>query len=692
MKEIESKYWDDQSKRFLKIKLHTLFNSENKIICSKDGQILRMILFLMGKILQIQIKLNTLDGLENVEKKMIKQAIGRQFGKKKFCPMLEVITPKMDKNKVFGKIQQQRIGVNPRYMRLENIRMVSKQEGGNSFMTVKRCNEIKEIFRGGGSYNFQGQKGGKWFELSDNFWNKSQLMYYGEYFNGKKVGLWDILYKSKNDNNLFKIVGCGTYVQEKQNESIQINIKQGKWIEQNDQFWEYNSFQNLVKVKLFTLVFTKMEEKLVIGIFYTNPINYIQIMYKCKRISQLFKSRGGGQYELKEGDNGFYDQMKSGSWIELNDGFGELRQIIHTGFYKNGKKDGYWDVLFKSIETNQFKKIGGGQYMNEGQKDSVKVGDWIEQCSKFNLFNQLTYNGKYRDGKKVDRWDAFFKQQGENNKFNLIGGGVYSSTIVNDSTVKNGRWIEMNDTLWEQSLVTLEGEYQNGIKVGIWKSYFKDVIAQKKEQMQDGYLLCFLTRGGGEYIIERDGDSQKTGRWIELSSGFRWSDQVTFNGQYLNGKKFGKWDMFNKNGGLQKSQFECIGGGSYDIKQINSVLSISIKSGYWIEFEDKFWHQSEILFVGEYINGLKVGEWKIQYKDVLTKKISIIGGGSYKIIQQNNGFEISIKSGVWIELAQEFTYNNQKVYLGEYINGKKTGKWDKMDIKGNGVRKMQNQS
>ncbi|CAD8042795.1 unnamed protein product [Paramecium primaurelia] len=45
---------------------------------------------------------------------------------------------------------------------------------------------------GGGSYNKESKKHGKWMELSQNFWDLSQLIYHGEYQNGKKVGIWDI--------------------------------------------------------------------------------------------------------------------------------------------------------------------------------------------------------------------------------------------------------------------------------------------------------------------------------------------------------------------------------------------------------------------------------------------------------------------------------------------------------------------
>ncbi|CAD8173902.1 unnamed protein product [Paramecium octaurelia] len=92
-----------------------------------------------------------------------------------------------------------------------------------------------------------------------------------------------------------------------------------------------------------------------------------------------------------------------------------------------------------------------------------------------------------------------------------------------------------------------------------------------------------------------------------------------------------------------------------------------------------------------YINSLKVGKWKIQYKDVLTKRIQqrIFQHVIYNSVEEDCWkFK---QSGVWIGLAQEFTFNNQKCIFGNMQMGK-TGKSGKMDVKGNSIRKISHYS
>lgn len=50
---------------------------------------------------------------------------------------------------------------------------------------------------GGGTYDGKCNqiKQGRWIELSDEFYNDSQVFYDGQYSNGKKVDRWDILFQ-----------------------------------------------------------------------------------------------------------------------------------------------------------------------------------------------------------------------------------------------------------------------------------------------------------------------------------------------------------------------------------------------------------------------------------------------------------------------------------------------------------------
>ncbi|CAD8156242.1 unnamed protein product [Paramecium octaurelia] len=522
---------------------------------------------------------------------------------------------------------------------------------------------------GGGEYIQSGQKNGQWIELSEEFSNKSQVTYNGEYKNDKKVGRWNTV--------AFGIqIGGGSYDEEG------IEIKNGTWIELNTKFLEYSQiyyfgdYKNGQKVGKWSTWWNMANEN---------------------------KEIGGGSYD--QGNNG----MKMGKWIELSEDFQYLSQIIYQGEYLKGKKTGRWDILYRMITNENFTLIGGGLFDERGY--GIKIGKWIEVNEGFGLNCVVTYNGEYENGKKVGRWSTI--RDGLE-----IGGGSYDEK---EKETKIGQWIELNDGFWEQSQVFYEGEYKNNKKVGKWEIFLNFEGAQKqigygsydKEGIKIGkwvelnhrFQNCFqifhvghykngrkIGRwdiaslkmiknyydnskvyevgeyvnefrsgiwkyiynnqeiGGGEYIQS----GQKNGQWIELSEEFSNKSQVTYNGEYKNDKKVGRWNTVAF--GIQ------IGGGSYDEE------GIEIKNGTWIELNTKFLEYSQIYYFGDYKNGQKVGKWSTWWN--MANENKEIGGGSYD--QGNNG----MKMGKWIELSEDFQYLSQIIYQGEYLKGKKTGRWD----------------
>ncbi|CAD8207732.1 unnamed protein product [Paramecium octaurelia] len=105
-----------------------------------------------------------------------------------------------------------------------------------------------------------------------------------------------------------------------------------------------------------------------------------------------------------------------------------------------------------------------------------------------------------------------------------IGGGKYD---IQGEGMKNGFWTEPAGGFTANSQVFTNGWYKNGNKVGRWDVIFRG--------QQIGY---------GSYEILLHQGSIKIGRWIELSNGFYDDSQVTFVGEYENGKKVGQWDIF----------------------------------------------------------------------------------------------------------------------------------------------------
>ncbi|CAD8177310.1 unnamed protein product [Paramecium octaurelia] len=429
----------------------------------------------------------------------------------------------------------------------------------------------------GGEYNDHGQKNGIWKEFWEGFWEKSFVINKGEYKNGKKIGKWEILYKPEDDNQ-YKKIGGGQYDLEGS------EIKIGEWNELREGFWD----------KSQVTYCGEYENGKKIGKWET--------FYKQQNI-------GGGEY-----DKG--NEIQIGQWIELSEGFWDKSQVTYCGSYQNGKKVGRW------LTKYQNKEIGGGSYQEGGS--GIKVGQWTEIRPGFWERSQVTDHGEYKVGNKIGQWDTLY----ENKK---IAGGKYDEK---ENEYKIGQWVDLSDGFFEDQQVTYSGEYKNNKKVGAWQTFFQN----KKI-------------GGGQYDLQ--GEGFKVGQWIDLNDAFQYYSQVTYNGEYQNGKKIGRWDI--------NYQGTKIGGGSYDEKGDGTQI------GQWIELDDGFWEKSQITYVGQYKNGKKISKWEILHKG------SKIGGGYY---DGDNG----LKLGKWIELRDGFYYMSQIAYIGEYESGKKFGTWVEMDL------------
>ncbi|CAD8127355.1 unnamed protein product [Paramecium sonneborni] len=369
-------------------------------------------------------------------------------------------------------------------------------------------------------------------------------------------------------------------------------------------------------------------------------------------------------------NGGKYDWLgKIGEWIELKDEFSNNKQVALVGHYKNSKKEGRWDHLWRENFNQDFCIINGGKF-----KEGIKFDQWIELKDEFSYNKQVALTGQYENGKKVGRWDHiyFWKEtdvgqqeingckikigkwielmgdkpnvsynnnygknysswerlwrENEDKKFLQIEGGDFNRS---SSKIKFGKWVELWDQFSKDALVTFEGEYNiKGMKVGKWEFKYEN-----------------KTIGGGSF-----GEEQiKEGIWEELDKVFTRDGQVTYHGSYNSkGMKIGRWEIKYGN--------ETIGGGSYGQEQI--------KEGIWQELDEEFDQRRKVTYTGQYKEGMKQGSWDTKYEG------KIIGGGSYG----KNG----IKNGQWIEIDGDFGMWTQQLFIGLYDNnGQKIGKWQK---------------
>ncbi|CAD8194487.1 unnamed protein product [Paramecium pentaurelia] len=616
-KQLEVDMWDQIHFRLVKVKVQITFTQDNFIYYSFDGKVLRMqeiILFIKSE--QHPENQKHHDQFNNIDQIKYLHWVG-EFGQNNRKSGKWKANWSGPDCKIVGGYYENGLKQGLWNEFTKNYWSQAEICENGEYFNDQKIGEWKYIYDntiiGGGQYNKQGQKQGKWIELSDGFFNSSQVTYYGEYQNGKKVGIWDIFFREKRQK-IFQQIGGGSY---------DIGIKNGMWIELSDRFQIYSQVTYQGRYKQGRKI-DRWD---------------IHFNYEGKR------KIGGGLYEEIQGDS-----IKIGNWVELNEQFSSTHQVTHSGEYQNGKKVGRWDIFFRDKRLNRSLKIGGGLY-----DTGVKIGIWIEQRDGYHYYSRLTFHGRYQNGKKVGRWYLWALQQYEQTfellirKKKYFHGGFYDE--VNGGSNKIGKWIEYSDGFNVYSQITYEGEYKNGKKVGKWDTWYYKQGRQPQELI-----------GGGMYSYQ----GLRNGKWAELSDGFEDNSQVILYGEYKNGHKIGRWDIFFRENKRETKQL--IAGGFYNEQ--------GQRNGEWRELKDGFENNQQIILNGEYKNGNKIGRWDIFFKVEERETYELIGGGLYYEVQGG-----SIKAGQWIELDDDFEFNQLYTQKGEYKNGNKVGTWVKMDIR-----------
>ncbi|CAD8197727.1 unnamed protein product [Paramecium octaurelia] len=497
---------------------------------------------------------------------------------------------------------------------LEQIKYLecSENQQGN-YMEVRKLTMYwggEQLQQSGGFYSKDGLKQGLWNQLIKKYSSQAQVCEKGEYFNDQKFGLWTYI----DQNQMMYIIqqlfcGGGLYSSDFQ--------KNGKWVELSETFWnqsqvtyngEYKSGKKVNK--------------------WDTMINGKQMQVNQNEL--IINSIGGGFYSIS-------GSIKIGKWIEVSEGFWEKSQITYVGEYQNGKKVGRWDIFYKQNYGNYTNElVGGGSYYDDDNQEgvSIKIGKWIELSDGFQEKSYVFLVGQYKQGEKVGIWDIFHQQ---NNKNELIGGGLYGDIENQEGIgIKIGKWVELSDGFWEKQQIIYEGQYKNGNKiaqvegnmmihfhlsVGNGLNQMRDFLGLHKSLVMENIKIIikladgiqwlgvnrFINSGGGSYQYDENLECEtlKIGRWNELSEVYGLYSYVTNNGEYKDGKKIGRWDILWRED--EKKPFQQIGGGTYD--QVTKLGS-SVKNGKWIELRDGFRKYSQVTFIGEYRYGKKVGIWE----------------------------------------------------------------------------------
>ncbi|CAD8057981.1 unnamed protein product [Paramecium sonneborni] len=295
------------------------------------------------------------------------------------------------------------------------------------------------------------------------------------------------------------------------------------------------------QVLLFIKANILMVRNMVSGIF----------CIKGMQISHLNQSFG-----FYDQQNNFIDSIKIGRWIEPDDGFWNLSQVINIGEYKYGKKVGLWDIKYRISDNQSFQIIGGGYYKqleDNSVLGSFKNGQWIELTDGFWRDKQVTYYGEYLNGYKVGKWDIYYNNQETeqneymeieqiectiwdslNYKFKKITILIKFNEEKEVSYIQNGQIIrieQVKDQLqMSEILINLEQ-----IKYFQWCGNYGQ-NSQKVDRWTGSWNQITLEDVGGYYSIV----GKKEGLWKELSQNYQGNDvQIYEVGKYINNQRRG---------------------------------------------------------------------------------------------------------------------------------------------------------
>ncbi|CAD8194517.1 unnamed protein product [Paramecium pentaurelia] len=410
---------------------------------------------------------------------------------------------------------------------------------------------------GGGLYNENELKNGKWIDLHENFNNTLQVIYQGEYLNGRKIGIWNI-------HSQQKLYGIGYYDEN--------GNKNGKWITmsfynlESGQSIEAGQYKNDKQVGRWNVI--QNNNLIGGGVYDENGIKkgmWIELDQNDSEVGEYINGKKVGMWDIIFRNSitggGQYNEQgeKQGKWMELNENYNNYCQVIYVGEYERGIRNSKWKTIFEK------KMIGEGQYNSLG----MKQGLWVDLYDNFDYFCQVVHVGKYLDNQRYGQWQTV-----QLNMDMIIGGGLYD-----ENGMKNGYWIDLFENYQDVCQIVYIGQYKNGLKYGKW-------ITQANNQYNAQEI------GGGCY----DNDGQKQGKWIEIHENCSGYYQIILVGEYKDGIKQGRWrTQYKETDGYF---YKTIGGGQYN--------EIGLKNGNWIELDNKFTEDQIIVHSCEYQLGKQI--------------------------------------------------------------------------------------
>lgn len=331
-----------------------------------------------------------------------------------------------------------------------------------------------------------------------------------------------------------------------------------------------------------------------------------------------------------------YEFGKDGRLITIEEfrGGRSLTSEEINRYDENGNKTGKW------VEYYPDKKIKKEENYKAGKKDGVS--------KEYDQSGNLKTLEQFIDGQQNDSIQEFVfidirTEYHENGTPKLVGGYANNKKqgIFREYDADSGKII--NSFIYDQDVKLSEGIIDNyGIYKGKWKIYYK--TGELKEE--------------GEYV-----EGIKEGEW----NYYYQNGVLEQKGKFVKGKVHGKWQWFYQNSKKRREESFRYGKEEGLVIEYDSLGNVMTSGEYIAGLKEGNWYYDlgDHLEKGKYVGGDKDGEWEYTFKE--TGKTAF--KGKYK-----NGLA---------EGKHTYYYKDGKVDMqGKYKNGLKHGSWTKYDPDG----------
>lgn len=376
-------------------------------------------------------------------------------------------------------------------------------------------------------------------------------------------------------------------------------------------------------------------------------------------------------------------------WIFYNEFGDKQKSITYKNNLKNGLSKTYNDscyLISKENYKNDIKEGWSYNYYPTKNKELIKSKTFFEKGKQSGKAYEYAEDGRiitiieYKNG-FISKKEQINRKDKNGRKQNIWKDFYPNERVKTEATYKNdllNGYLKYysSDGRLERADLYIDGvkqdESENELSFEILKNYYpngkiKEEIVYNALGQKDGLYKLYdsvgevklsaiyendnlLTEGG-----TMDAAGRKQGVWTEYYQ----DKTVKSKGKYLDGKKVEQWKYFFENGkaeqvGSYNTEGKVVGNWIWYFNNGDTLryeeFRRGIEDGNLVEKTDS----GLVITKGEYIDGLKEGEWIYELNDHIEK-------GNYRY---------GLKNGVW----KHYDINGTKTFEGEFFEGQPKGK------------------